>query len=65
MTLLRNLRSLIEVDVVTILNLTTADDELREKELEKMGYHVIRFTNEDVLNNINNVIDQIESYFNG
>ena len=42
-----------------------ADDELREKELEQMGYHVIRFTNEDVLYDINNVIDQIEKYFNG
>ena len=27
----------------------TADDELREKDLENIGYHVIRFTNEDVL----------------
>ena len=42
-----------------------ADDELREKDLEKIGYHVIRFTNEDVLYNINKVINQIENYFNG
>ncbi len=43
----------------------TVDDELREKDLEKIGYHVIRFTNEDVLYNINKVINQIENYFNG
>ena len=30
-----------------------------------MGYHVIRFTNEEVLNDIENVLNQIENYFNG
>lgn len=30
-----------------------------------MGYHVIRFTNEEVLYNIENVLNQIENYFNG
>ena len=42
-----------------------AVDELREQNLEKMGYHVIRFTNEDVLYNLNNVIDKIASFFDG
>ena len=37
---------------------------LREQDLEKMGYHVIRFTNDDVLYDIDNVIEQIENYFN-
>jgi very-short-patch-repair endonuclease len=41
------------------------DDELREKALEEMGYHVIRFTNEEVLYNIKCVIEKIEEYFNG
>ena len=30
-----------------------------------MGYHVIRFTNEEVLDDIENVKKQIENYFNG
>jgi very-short-patch-repair endonuclease len=41
------------------------DDQLREQELERMGYHVIRFSNEEVLDEIESVIEQIESYFNG
>ena len=40
------------------------DDALREKELEKLGYHIIRFSNEEVLNDIENVLEQIEHYFN-
>ena len=42
-----------------------ADDEVREEVLEQMGYHVIRFTNEEVLDNTKYVIEQIEEYFNG
>ena len=45
-------------------NATVAEDILREQDLEKMGYHVIRFTNDDVLYDIDNVIEQIENYFN-
>ena len=41
------------------------DDEVREEVLEQMGYHIIRFTNEEVLNNTKHVIEQIEEYFNG
>ena len=41
------------------------DDKLREEALENMGYYVLRFTNEEILNNIEYVIDQIEKYFNG
>ena len=40
-------------------------DELREEELERMGYYVIRFSNEEVMNDIESVLDEIESYFNG
>ncbi len=39
------------------------EDKLREEVLEQMGYHVIRFTNEEVLYDIENVLNQIENYF--
>ena len=39
------------------------DDVLRERELERMGFHVMRFSNEEVLSNIDKVLQQIESYF--
>ncbi len=39
------------------------DDKIREEALEKMGYHIIRFTNEEVLNEIEYVTNQIEKYF--
>ena len=39
------------------------DDIQREQVLEQMGYHVIRFTNEEVLCDIERVIEQIEEYF--
>jgi len=39
------------------------DDELREKVLEGMGYHIIRFTNEEVLYDTDKVIEQIMNYF--
>ena len=38
-------------------------DELREEYLEKRGYHIIRFTNEEVLYDIDNVLETIEKYF--
>ena len=39
------------------------DDHEREQELEQMGYHIIRFSNEEVLFDTENVIEQITSYF--
>ena len=39
------------------------DDVIRENYLERMGYHVMRFSNEEVLFNIDNVIKQITAYF--
>ena len=39
------------------------EDKLREEVLEQMGYNVIRFTNEEVLCDIENVLNQIENYF--
>jgi len=40
------------------------EDKLREEVLEQMGYHVIRFTNEEVLCDIENVLNQIENHIN-
>ena len=42
-----------------------ADDEIREHVLAEMGFHIIRFTNEEVLYNTDYVIDQIDNYFDG
>ena len=41
------------------------NDKQREEELERMGYHVIRFSNELILNEIETVLNEIEDYFNG
>ena len=40
-----------------------ADDAIREKYLEERGFHVMRFSNEEVLFDINKVTEQITSYF--
>jgi very-short-patch-repair endonuclease len=37
-------------------------DELREQDLDKMGFHFMRFTNEEVMFDIDSVINQIENY---
>ena len=39
------------------------DDRYREERLEEMGYHIMRFNNEEVLYDLDNVIQQIEDYF--
>ena len=39
------------------------DDRLRENDLEQMGYHVIRFTNEEVIYETDYVTEQIRNYF--
>ena len=39
------------------------DDRLREEYLEQMGYHVIRFTNEEVIYETEYVTEQIGNYF--
>ena len=39
------------------------DDRLREEDLEQMGYHVIRFTNEEVIYETEYVTEQIRNYF--
>ena len=37
-------------------------DVARERELEQMGFHVMRFTNEKVLDDIENVLQRIEEF---
>ena len=39
------------------------DDRQREDALEQMGYHVIRFTNEEVLFETDRVTEEIINYF--
>ena len=39
------------------------NDAMREQFLEQMGFHVMRFTNEEVLYDLDNVLQQIENYF--
>ena len=39
------------------------EDNLREQVLENLGYHVIRFTNEEVMCDTEWVVEQIENYF--
>ena len=39
------------------------DDQYRESVLEQMGYHVLRFTNEEVLCETEDVIERINKYF--
>ena len=40
------------------------EDQWRTEYLERKGYKVIRFTNEEILFDLENVINQIENYFN-
>ena len=39
------------------------NDKLREEDLERMRYHIIRFDNEEVLYETEKVIEQIIDYF--
>ena len=39
------------------------NDAIRESALEQMGFHILRFTNEEVLYDIDNVLQKIEDYF--
>ena len=48
---------------VEFLRQQQEDDAIREKDLEQMGFHIMRFTNEEVLYDINNELQQIEEYF--
>ena len=39
------------------------EDTIRQHTIEQYGYHFMRFTNEEILFGIENVLAQIEKYF--
>ncbi len=41
------------------------NDEIRQKEIESFGITIIRFSNDEVLHNINDVLSKIESLTTG
>ncbi len=57
--LCRELRLIIEIDGYSH-ETRQADDGKRTQDLVEHGYKVVRFTNRDVLNNVEGVIRQIE-----
>ncbi|MBO5794611.1 MAG: DUF559 domain-containing protein [Bacteroidaceae bacterium] len=58
--LLPDINLVIEVDGAYHAERQQADDdERRERDLNKLNYNVIRFSNEEVLHDIDNVIDKI------
>ena len=40
------------------------DDETRTEYLNEMGFNVLRFTNEEIYTDIDNVIEQITEFIN-
>lgn len=40
------------------------DDKMRDDILREHGYHVLRFSNNEILNNLNCVIDEIDKFLN-
>ena len=57
----KDLNLVIEVDGITHLDEETIKrDESKEQDLKNVGFTVIRFRDEEVLNNINLVLDEIE-----
>ncbi len=59
----REKKLVVEVDGSVHLE-HAAEDLARDQDLEELGYHVIRFKNADVLNNINAVITIIQEAIN-
>ncbi|MBN2615543.1 MAG: DUF559 domain-containing protein [Bacteroidales bacterium] len=58
-----DLMLIIEVDGITHLDgEVAARDELRQKELEQVGFKVLRFQDNEVLNDIQNVERVLENY---
>ena len=55
----KDLKLVIEVDGYTH-DYKVKEDEIRDKELMKLGYHILRIPDQDVFNSIENVIRTIE-----
>jgi very-short-patch-repair endonuclease len=59
----KELMLIIEVDGLTHQWADVAEKDIRrQQELEKIGFTVLRFTDDEVLEQINRVIDKIEEY---
>ncbi|MCB2221000.1 MAG: endonuclease domain-containing protein [Bacteroidetes bacterium] len=57
------LKLVIEVDGFThLLDETIAKDKRKERKFNELGIHVLRFTDDEVLNDMENVIRVIEGY---
>lgn len=57
------LRLIIEVDgEIHALSDNTDSDKKRENRLRTNGYHILRFTNFDIHNDIEKVIDKLKEY---
>jgi very-short-patch-repair endonuclease len=62
----KELRLIIEVDGITHhWEETIRKDEKRQKDLEEAGFFVMRFTDDEVLRDINNVIMRLENWIEG
>jgi very-short-patch-repair endonuclease len=62
----KELKLIIEVDGIThTYDGASNRDELRQQNLEKAGFKVIRFTDEEVLKSINKVIEEIDWVIDG
>jgi len=59
----KELNLVIEVDGITHLEKEVIEkDEIKQQKLEEAGFHVLRFTDELVLNRIDVVAQEIEEY---
>ena len=55
------LKLIIEVDGIThTWPETMAKDKVKDKKLKAAGFHILRFTDDDILQNINWVIEEID-----
>lgn len=57
----RQLKLIIEIDGSSHQH-KTGEDQLRDAELSKLGYQVLRISEGEVLNDLNNVIRSIEAF---
>jgi cyclase len=54
---------IIELDgKIHLLSDIKANDEMKQSELELLGLHVLRFKNEEVINDIEKVVNQIKDF---
>ena len=59
----RELKVIIEVDGIThTYESVSENDEIRQTNLEKAGFKILRYADDEVLTSINRVRDSIEDY---